>query len=145
MKKIRAIAALLFCVCALCLSAADAADEAITKIKSFLKEAVDEVQKLTDGAEKIRTVEDAVESLTSYYSIVSRFVAEIAAIDEALGARADTKKLFAGIAEIKKQTQALGVMYGAAMGKLPQAILGADEFVGMLQKLKDLSPPQNPD
>ena len=126
-------------LCAVTPLYADPTDQAIERIKSCTKTAITELGELSVGAETIRTAAEAIDSLDRYYAIITRMINEINNIDKEFSSVVNTKKLHASLAEIKKQTQAAGQLYGAAMGKLPQTILSADEFVAVLQKIKDLS------
>jgi len=116
----------------------DDTDVALQKIKACSKEVITEINKLCEEVETIRTVAQAIDSLDSFYALVSRFVNEIKTINAELGPTADTKKLFANIGEIKKLTQEAGQNYGAALGKLPKAILESNDFIDALKKLHAL-------
>jgi hypothetical protein len=137
-KNLLCLGLILLVFCAAHLLSANPTDQAIERIRGCTRTAIAEIQELVAGVERIRTVAEALESLERYYAIVTRMVNEINSIDRELGANVDTRRLHASLDEIKRQTQAIGQVYGTALGKLPQAILGADEFVAALQKLKDL-------
>jgi len=114
---------------------ADATDQALDRIKASAKEAIAAANLLTAQAAKIRTVSDAVDALERFYAIVQRMNDSCAKILQDLGTQIDAKKLSTGITDIREQTKAAGMSFALAIAKLPQAVLTADAFTAVLQKI----------
>jgi len=132
---IMAITGAMFLISGMALFGADATDQALDRIKTSANEAIAEVKALTTQSAKIRSVNDAVDALERFYTIVQRMNESCAKILQDLGAEIDTKKLSVGIAGIQEQTRAAGMAFALVIGKLPQDVLSSDAFKSVLQKI----------
>jgi uncharacterized protein YpmB len=136
-RRTLVIAGAMILITGITLFAADETDRALDQIKASTKEAVAQAAQLATQSTNIRTVNDAVTALQSFYNIVQRLNDNCIKILQELAADLDTKKLSSGIAELRKQTQAAGAAFAEVMGKIPQDILTSDAFMEILIKINE--------
>lgn len=137
MKIIRTlISALLFSLLVSLLVTTDRTLEALVRMDAILAEVAVEVRAL--AARNVRTVEEAVESVKRFSSIIVRLQNEFRLLGDAYADSLNASVLVDTADRYRRQMESLGKAYGRALGRFSPLIRSSAEFCSAFENVRRL-------